>query len=574
MRVFLASILLMAAACGAGRQHQQLGTGRITVAGGGAAEGPGAVAPAVATPDTTAPEALALPAPFASGAYKVSYRIWLPRAMEVTWTLRCGEHQESGIAGETFAQYQTRRVAQLTAERERERQRRAQVGSLVGGAVLGAVQAGTAVETPSSSAHATVTVDGAAAGAAAGAATVSDAPIALPPGDTGAGYREGQARFSLGDLGGTCAMEVAPLDPMESTAGLAGSFALERWFNAERAEQRRVAGGSIQVRADLRATLVARGADPEALVRRRAAEAAARAEADARARAEADRARLAAEAQAQVEMQARLDVEARIRGEVWATREAWYVYLGKCGGKRREELEAEERMRAQLAFDARARMRMSLIGMGADAELAARLRAQAIADANRRAAEADARASAEMAMHVAIVDGAASTRGRMVDALVMMGARLRPPMPAAIAEVSGSPPRTGARWSAGYWTWTGGQWAWIEGRWVGGDGILSVEVGAAGAAVGVGAGAVNTTVHGGWDPHGGGSGISFEEPEVDRDRDRDRGRDQVQDHRRDAPASAPEPRDRGRDRVQDHRGDDRRDDDRRRGGRDRVQDHR
>ena len=80
---------------------------------------------------------VALPPQFASGSYKVSYRIWLPRAMEVTWTLRCGEHEESGVVGETFEQYQVRRVAELQRERAEERQRRAQVGSLIGGAVLG-----------------------------------------------------------------------------------------------------------------------------------------------------------------------------------------------------------------------------------------------------------------------------------------------------------------------------------------------------------------------------------------------------------------------------------------------------
>ena len=558
MRTRFASTCLVScvlAACG-GRQHQRLGTGHVTIAG----------APAAAPP-------LALPAQSPGGRYRVHYQIWLPRAMEVSWTLRCGGYEESGVAGETFEQYQVRRTAEIQAERQRERERRAQVGSLIGGAVLGQAQAGAAVATPNANAQATVTVDGAAAGAAAGAATVTDAPIVLAPDDLGQGFRQGDIGFQLGDALGdgaaACAMELAPIDPAADMSMLAGSYTVERWFDAKRAERVRVAGGVTTVRADLRARLVARGADPELAERKRAeawarlqAEAAReaelraaeeerqarlraveeerqaglRAEQDARlaeqraiddarqaelraaedARLAAENARLAEEerlARLEIEAQARirLDFEAHIRMEVNSTREALYVYYGTCGGNRhrREELrEAEEqrririeieaRMRLQMSIDIRARLRGGLIARGADPELRARLeveararaerdeaerrrrialaeaetqrraaieeaeqrrrRAEAEAELQRRTAEEEARAAADLAAWEAEqaevarrIDIVAGVRAQMIDSLLAMGARLRPPMPPPVDD-------------AGHWTWGGAQWMWIEGN--------------------------------------------------------------------------------------------------------------
>ncbi len=490
------------AACG-GRQHQHLGTGHASIAG----------RPASAPP-------LALPAQTPGGRYKVHYQVWLPRAMEVSWTLRCGGHEQRGMLGETFEQYRVRRTAELQAERERERQRRAQVGSLIGGAVLGQAQAGAAVATPNATGQATVTVDGAAAGAAAGAASVTDAPIVLAPDDLGQGFRQGDLGFQLGDALGdhpACTMELAPVDPVADTTHLAGTFTVERWFDARRAERVRVAGGATTVRADLHARLVARGADPTLAERRRAeamarlqaereAEAARqadlRAQADAR-RAEEDarRAQLRAEedarraeerrqARLELEAQARLELEmeARLRAEVMSTREALYVYYGKCGGNRhhREELrqaeerrrmtlEAEARLRLRLSMDIRARLRTGLISYGADPHLRERLRLEAEAEARRRlaaaeaerrrrdeetrrrVAEEEARAAAELAAWEAEQSEAArrlqlvaGVRAQLTHSLLAMGARLRPPMPPPVDD-------------RGHWTWSGAQWMWIEG---------------------------------------------------------------------------------------------------------------
>ncbi|HUQ05697.1 MAG TPA: hypothetical protein VM261_24505 [Kofleriaceae bacterium] len=485
---FLVTCVL--AACG-GRQHQHLGTGQVSIAG----------RPASAPP-------VALPAQTPGGRYRVHYQVWLPRAMEVSWTLRCGGHEERGVMGETFEQYLVRRTAEIKAERERERQRRAQVGSLIGGAVLGQAQAGAAVATPDANAQATVTVDGAAAGAAVGAATVTDAPIVLAPDDLGQGYRQGDIGFQLGDaLGdGGCAMELTPVDPAIDTQLLAGTYAVERWYDAKRAERVRVAGGVTTVRADLRARLIARGADPELAARKRAEADARMAEQRAaedarRAQLDAERqTRIAAETARQVEEERRarleieanakleLELEAHIRAEVLSTREALYVYYGRCGGNRhrREELaaeqeqrrlriEAEARLRLKMSLDIRARLRGELVARGADPGLRDRLLAEAAArherdaaerrrriaaaeeDARHRAAEAEAAAAADLAAFEAEqaerdrrVSIAVGVRAQMVDSLLAMGARLRPPMPAAVDD-------------RGHWAWSGAQWMWIEG---------------------------------------------------------------------------------------------------------------
>ncbi len=489
------------AACG-GRQHQHLGTGRMQVAGAATAAAPGVVAPGPAgAAAAAAPTSIALPPQSPSGRYRVRYQIWLPRAMEVSWTLRCADHEEHGVAGETFARYRVRRTAELVAERQRERDRRAQVGSLVGGVLLGQAQASGTVATPNSAAQATVTLDGGAAGAAIGAATVTDAPIVLAPDDLGQGYRQGEARFWLGDLAGSCAIELTAVDADEDASQIAGSFSVERWFDGKRAERQRVATGAGSVRADLRAGLVTRGADPTLQQQRRAAEQARLRDERAATEARAAQQRAAAELALRAEAEVQMSLEVHVRTEVWQTREALYVYLGTCGGNRhrREELRAAEehrrlaihaeaQARVRIALDIRTRLRGGLITVGADPELAARLRAQAEADARRRAALAEAGAAASLAAFEAAQaeaarrdDLAAGARGDLVDSLIATGARLRPPMPAAVDEVAGAPPSSAAQWTAGYWTWNGAQWAWIEGRWFGGAAIITVDVGGSSA---------------------------------------------------------------------------------------------
>lgn len=655
---FLCCAGLALVACG-GRQHQLLGTGRIAVTDAPAAAatgddggptpshgevagqdevpptaaapaGPGMVAPG--TPPVGA-ATVALPAQSPDGSYRVRYQLWLPRAMEVTWTVRCGDHEEHGVAGESFEHYRARRVAELERERQRERERRAQVGSLVGGALLGQAQAHGAVATPGASGHATVTVDGAAAGAAAAASTVGDAPIVLAADDLGQGYRQGEVRFRLGgavaapDAAAACAMEVSPRDPddVDAAAALAGSFTVERWFDARRAERVRVTAAVTTVRADLRARLVASGADPEATARRRAAEwerlraeAAAqetlRAEAAAAAAAQAAEERAHVHARLEVEAHARLELEARTRAEVWQTRQALYEHLGRCGGnphrraelraaeeRQRREVAARAELRARLALDVRARLRVGLIGAGADPALAARLRAEAEArarrdaaaleaqarhhaaaveaEARRRAAEAEARAAAELAAYEAALAEAerraalaVHARGDVVDALVALGAVLRPPMPPPVAEVAGLPPASDARWRAGHWTWNGRQWVWVEGRWIGGGGILTVDLG-----VTVGGGSASWGGDERLPPGGDRAPVRDHRTPVDEPAPT---RAPARDHRAgSAPPAAPAPpapRERTRDHRTDRADDDDRDDQDARpaGGRARVRDHR
>src|SRR5690606_2301655 len=84
--------------------------------------------------------------------------------------------------------------------------------------------------------------------------------------------------------------------------------------------------------------------------------------------------------------------------------------------------------------------------------------------------------------------------------LVALGARERPPMPAPIAEVPGTPPFPGAEWIAGQWRWTGGQWIWEAGGWR--DTTMFGEADSSGAVISVSTG-------------GGGGGATYVEPVID-----------------------------------------------------------
>ena len=101
----LVSMILLVGACGgAGVRYQALGQGRVVVAGTPAAVGPGASATA------GLPAAVAVPADAPDSTYRVDFDVWLPRAAEVDWTIRCGSAAVAGVVGEDFATYQERRL--------------------------------------------------------------------------------------------------------------------------------------------------------------------------------------------------------------------------------------------------------------------------------------------------------------------------------------------------------------------------------------------------------------------------------------------------------------------------------
>lgn len=514
------------------RGYVPLGTGQVTSGGpvASAAPGAGGLSPTVVVP-ADLPEA----------DLRVDYQLWLPRAMEVSWQLRCGQVVVEGEAGETFEAYRTRRLAELVAERERARQQAAQVGSLIGGAVLGQPTATVAATAPGASAQAGVVVDGAAVGAAAGASMVST-EVALAPDDVGQGYRHGHVELAAVPAG-TCTMAVAPrvrpvAPPIEGEAVIApvaidpallvGTFSVARRDDPGKRRALVADRGAIELRGTLRIALVATGADADleaARARNRAraeaAAAVAQAEFDARAAvAQAERDARAAHLQVALDAHMELETQARVRARVRRegaamTRSAVIAYLGTCGGDvhHRERLAAEARAQAEFeveltarrqraAIDVRGQLHAWLIVAGADpgqrarqlddaaraaeAQMGARIAYQADLEA-RTQAQFDARIAyraaleARSARRLTLI---AEVRGQLTASLIAGGARLRSPMPPIPYEEPGPPPVSGLVWIGGAYEWSGGSWAWTAGRWeVAVDGGFTVELGGAGGRV-------------------------------------------------------------------------------------------
>lgn len=449
----LVSMILLVGACGgAAVRYQPLGQGRVVVAGAPAAVGPGASATA------GLPAAVAVPADAPDSTYRVDFDVWLPRAAEVDWTIRCGSAAVAGVVGEDFATYQARRLRELAAERERERRAAAAVGAAIGQAVIGQVAATTTVQTPTAQGQATVAVDGAAVGAQVGAATVST-DVALPPGDVGQGYRHGTATLVVPDAtAGACTMELAPRSPDD--AGALGTFAVARLDDTARRIAAQAQAGAIVVRGDLRAQLVARGGDVEFRARQ-AAQALAAAEAELVA-ARAIRAQLTALLQAhaaaprpaivaggQVAVSGQVAVVGG--GEVTvvadgASYEEWV--WGRCMGTRRSVVE-------------------QLVARGGDRELRARQRRLALEAQLRLDAEAAAARAAADAVAAARAQAVIDARAQVVARLTRLGAVARTPMPPDVDEQPGEPPMAGYAWAGGHWEWRLGQWQWVPGYWLG-----------------------------------------------------------------------------------------------------------
>jgi hypothetical protein len=262
------------------------------------------------------------------------------------------------------------------------------------------------------------------------------------------------------------------------------------------------------------------------------------------------------------------------------------------------DLDAEDRMRTiaarEVAVKARGQLADQLVTNGANPkvhvetkrDVTARLEAAAIfarheylaflsgkcgADPGRRARleeRIDASAAAAQRRDQIAMQARATIRAR----LLALGAKERPPMPAAKPETPGAPPQPGAEWEPGYWSWISGGWEWHDGGWLFDDDDY-VVVGGGGNA---GGGATRTRVHQpgtrdhrdrrddspAWDP-------SYFKRDESKDTSRTR------DHRRDS-SWEPKAEDKGA-RVRDHRDDDKKkddDDDDKKDDKPRVRDHR
>ncbi len=235
-------------------------------------------------------------------------------------------------------------------------------------------------------------------------AQVDAAPIVLAPHDVGANHLTSTTHVdTTGD--GVCAVTAIADD-----ANVLGTYRVTRVrdLHAEaqqRANQQQLA--ALELRGHLKGQLIAGGAS--AAVRTARIDALA-----------ATRARAQAEAAARV--QVRIDLEARARTDAYQSRSVYLAYLeGGCH-----------------------------------------------ADPNHRARQQDVRvrvARAKVDQLQLRLDMALRARAQLSFYMLQHGAIARPPMPAAIAEVSGPLPFDGARWTRGTWTWTAGHWEWRAGYW-------------------------------------------------------------------------------------------------------------
>ncbi len=308
--------------------------------------------------------------PLARGNYQLAMRFHVPRAQIVEWTLACPSVERSGIVGETFDNYRTRRLAELQRMVEQDRRRLATVTDAIAGQAGAVVQ----VEAPSTRVRAE-----ARAPSGEVVAEQAIAPIhELPYGDVGAGTYTAMVNVqTMQD--GACTLTTRAIDH------IAGSIAVDRVRDLHAEEQERVAAQqarAIDARGQLRARLVAFGADEHARERRLA-----------------EQARLR-----EVERQRR----AALAAEQEARREAERVARVKREEEERLRLEAEARLKWEAEAPERAR-RARL-----EAERQAKLEAERIARENERRAR-EAKEAEERRVRMAIVEKERLERIRIIE---------------------------------------------------------------------------------------------------------------------------------------------------------------
>ncbi|MBI5500908.1 MAG: hypothetical protein HY907_11750 [Deltaproteobacteria bacterium] len=357
------------------------------------------------------------------GDHVLRYAVYLPRALELEYEIRCPAREDGGVMGETFAAYAERRLAEL----EQERRQQAELVSSLVGAVVPSVQAGARVSAPGVQGSAQAAID--PGDVAASAAYGASPPPQLPAGDVGARTIEGTLELGAA-VPGSCVLVLRSPHPEQELAGVVVDLAVERLVDVAAEEQARRAADrqvaleiSLEARADVvvalegagatRRTatdrervdfdlrgavvtgLIAAGADPDRRVRVRAA-------------ADAERERLEREAQADLEI--RLSLEARQReADAAAAAER---------ARREEEIRqaafaaaAEARRTAELELQAGFTLRLDvsgyLIALGADPgyrlrlEAEESLRVEQERQANLRAAE-EARLASVLALQAGL----------------------------------------------------------------------------------------------------------------------------------------------------------------------------
>ena len=458
----------------------------------------------------------------ARGNYEVALRFDVPRAQVVEWTLQCPSVERTGVAGETFESYRTRRLAELQRMVEQDRRRLATVTNAIGG------QAGAAVRLDSPGANVR------AEARAPSGEVVAEQAISeiheLPYGDVGAGTYTATLHVQTGQ-DGACTVSTRAID------AIGGTIAVDRVRDLVAEKQERIAAqraNAIDARARVRTRLVALGADELARERRiaeqerlRETERIARAqlrEAERIARAQRDEeARLRAEADARIRWEAEAPARARkaqLEAERQARLEAERLAL-ETERRQREAKEAEER-RARMVIVERERLeririieeerRIRITIIERQRAEALRIRGMYIAwlvgtchaDPGRLARLEIERIERSRRIEIEIIERerrieieriererriaiehervarerrereqrerqlVMSARMQLTGYLVNLGARPRPPRPSMLVEVAGSAPFDGARWEAGTWIWIQAEWRWQwrKGGWV------------------------------------------------------------------------------------------------------------
>lgn len=445
------------------------------------------------------------------GNYEVALRFDVPRAQVVEWTLRCPSVERSGVAGETFENYRTRRLAELQRMVDQDRRRLATVTNAIGAQASGAVR----LEGPGGNVRAEARGPSGEVVAEQAIEEIHE----LPYGDVGAGtYTATLHVQTLED--GACTVSTRASD------AIGGTIAVDRVRDLVAEEQERIAAqrtNALEARVRVRTRLVALGADELARERRiaeqerlreaeriarakRDEEARLRAEADARIRWEAEAPARARKAQLEAERQAKLEAERlaleteRRQREAKEAEEqrARMVIVERERLERIRIIEEERRIRITIIERQRAealRVRGMYIAWlvgtcHADPNRLARLEVERIERSRRIEIEILERERRieieriERERRIAIENERVarqrrereqrerqlvmSARMQLAGYLVNRGARMRPPRPSALVEVAGSAPFDGARWEAGTWMWIQAEWRWQwrKGGWV------------------------------------------------------------------------------------------------------------
>ena len=190
---------------------------------------------------------------------EVAYLVTTPRAMQLQFLLRCPGGERKGTIGETWERYQQRRLGEI----EQERRQQAQTKAKVIGAVLGTAETKTQAQVGENRAEIHADVDGQAIGQAVAARTTPAAK--LPAWDVGA--QRMREKFALpGGAAGRCSMSLWSERADQRLDGVSGSIHVVQLVDKSREKQAKRAAAddlAMTLRADLRASLITNGADPE-----------------------------------------------------------------------------------------------------------------------------------------------------------------------------------------------------------------------------------------------------------------------------------------------------------------------